>query len=147
MSLASLLVVPNSDAGRNAFGFDHAMSHRNLMVAMGPLNQWSVAPYFVDPWIFAARPATSWPLSHQQAHNDFTTFLPANPAVAPGTVGFPIVQNLLEQDLTREDGLPWWTFANHQEHFIASNAILPLDLTVAQLPWWLLAPRLALTAW
>jgi hypothetical protein len=147
MSLATLLVIPDTDAGRNAFTFDHAMNHRNLLTVMGPLDQWSVLPYFIDPTSYDALPGTNWHLNHNQAHSDFITFLPANPDVLEA--GMTINQNLLDEDFRQEGNRQWWTFNNHQEHLIPSNTIVTLDLTVppSQIPWWALDPRLVFTAW
>jgi hypothetical protein len=76
-----------------------------------------------------------------------TTFPPYTQANAMdgGTFGIPQAQTLLEG--TSGDR-SWWTFVNHQQHFVANNAILPLltmqpttagtppgEATVSN-PWW-----------
>lgn len=154
MTLATLLVIPDDPAGRNLYAFDHAMAHRQLMAAMGPLYQWAIMPYFIDPFLFDSRPAQNWPLNHQQAHDDFTKMLPAYGAAL--TEGIPTAQILVDSTLQDAGSRAWFTFGNHQEHLIANNAILPLPLTptatlppgtIFALPWWLQAPRLVATYW
>lgn len=147
MTQATLLRLPDDPAGRDAFTFDHAMAHRAVFAAMGPLDQWSVLPYFIDPTAYDARPGTNWHLNHQTAHNDFIEYLPPNPFVPAHHTGIQIAQNLLDTEFNREDSLLWWTFDNHQHHFLAMAAIYPLDLTADPLPWWLLAPRLVTNFW
>ena len=58
------------------FGFEHMMRHRNYFAVMHPLHDFSVLPYLLDP-VSDQNPARSWPLNHQQAHNDYNTALPA----------------------------------------------------------------------
>jgi hypothetical protein len=148
VSLATLLNIPNDPAGRNAFEFEHAMAHRTPMQIMGPLGQWSTMPYFIDPFVYDAAPGTTWHHGHQQAHNDFTSFLPANFLTPSEQEGFGIPSNqiLLDSRLPVEDSRAWWTFANFQEHYVVSN-LTPLPLTVATYPWWLEAPRLVANFW
>lgn len=160
MAQATLLNIPDDAKGRRAFTFDHAMAHRALMAVMGPLHQWSVMPYFIDPASFDARPADKWSLNHQQAHNDFNAYLPAYTdqtlAAWTNNPGIPTSQILIDSRMKDEGSRQWWTFINHQEHLIATNVILPLQLTpTAPLPpptifaplWWLRTPRLAATYW
>ena len=245
MSQSTLLVFPDNERWKNAFSFDHAMEHRKLMSVMGPLTQWSTMPYFIDPMKYDGRPSTMWHMLHEQAHTDFTSYLPAyanvpppagvalvgpisavhlvsggsgytspvftisgtgsgatfhwtlgaggvitalsvvnggsgyattdtltisnNPptvgtgahatlsvnvtniaAIAPNGsisgVGIPGAQNLVDVDFQRQDSQPWWTFANHQEHLIASNAIVH-DRQAATVPWWTLPPRQVQVFW
>jgi hypothetical protein len=65
-----------------------------------------------------------------------------------GTFGIPQSQILLEGIGDNAESRSWWTFVNHQEHYIADNAILPLPTTspiiagtppgeiTASNPWW-----------
>jgi hypothetical protein len=145
MSIATLLNIPDHPAGRNAFSFEHAMAHREYMAVMGPLDQWTLMPYFIDPAQYQSRPATKWPLNHQQAHNDFTTYLPADASAL--VAGIPSSQILLESDLNQPDSRTWWTFVNHQEHLTANEAILPIPDQDQPPPWWVQPPRRALVFW
>ena len=130
MPLAVLL-----NSGDPIFDFEHAMAHREYLAVMAPLNRFSALPYFIEPWPFPNPPlpswADAWNLDHQRAHNDFASALPA--VWQPNTVyfGVPMGQNLVDSDLNDAENFAWWTFANHQEHFIANNAILPLQTTTA----------------
>ena len=128
-----------------AFNFHHAMAHRAYYQAMGPLSRWSVLPYLLDPPSDTARRASKWHLNHQQAHNDAIQALPSGwerPAV-----GIPSSQILVDSSLADPRSLTWWTFINHQEHYVADNALLPLpntlnqDGTAASAPWWIPLPR------
>ena len=127
------------------FAFHHAMSHRTYYQAMGPLHQWTILPYLLDPTYALLLPGSEWHLNHQQAHNDFTRTVPSG-YENPG-VGIPTNQNLLNPDLADARSRAWWTFANHQEHYIADDTMLPLPNTVdqtgapASAPWWIPAPR------
>lgn len=71
----------------------------------------------------------------------------ANP-LDGGTFGIPQAQILLEGSGRTPENRSWWTFVNHQQHFVANNAILPLptqspttagtppgQATVSN-PWW-----------
>jgi hypothetical protein len=128
MTTATLLVFPAADDDRAqaAFAFDHAMTHRNYYQFMNPLHQWSVMPYFIDPAPSRAETAIRagpWHLNHQHAHNDFTHSLPVDWGMqAPG---IPSDQILVDSDLTDRGSLAWWTFANHQEHYLANATVLP----------------------
>lgn len=71
----------------------------------------------------------------------------ANPLTA-GTFGIPQSQILLEGSGGTPENRTWWTFVNHQQHFIANNAVLPLPTTqpltagtppgveIVSNPWW-----------
>jgi hypothetical protein len=141
----------------------------------GSLNQFSTIPYgALDPSWSTDQPAWMWNKFHQQAHNDFNTDLPSNyndgfttaiitpvpPPTPPnppytqgtamdgGTFGIPQAQILIEGNGGSQENRSWWTFVNHQQHFIANDAILPLPTTssttagtppgqiTASNPWW-----------
>ena len=65
-----------------------------------------------------------------------------------GSFGIPEAEILLEGVGGSAENRSWWTFANHQQHFIANDAILPLPTTaptiagtppgeaIASNPWW-----------
>ena len=145
MSLPTLLSQPSNDAARNAWSFEHAMAHRSLMAVMGPLTQWSVMPYFIDPADFQATPANKWNLNHQQGHDDFTRNLPAFSTAH--VAGIPMIQNLMDSNFQDQGQLSWWTHNNHQQHFVAANAVLPLPSWMAHPPWWYLYPRRVTAFW
>jgi len=151
MALSTLLVFPRQGdtAAQNAFSWDHAMAHRLLMAVMGPLDQWSIMPYFIDPTNFSAGPAVVWNQAHQQAHDDFTSYLPAYytaPAPpGPPPLGFRTRQPLMDTNF-REDQPAWWTFANLMEHMTAERATQPLP-SGANIPWWAQPPRRAAMYW
>lgn len=138
MPLCSLL---NTDDP--IFDFEHAMAHREVLAVMAPLSNYSAIPYFIEPWPLPfppyPDPATDWRLDHQQAHNDFSSAMPGYFLAEHVGFGIPDNQNLLENDLNNEASRTWWTFANHQEHFIASGVISPLPGTLptgAAPGWW-----------
>jgi hypothetical protein len=121
------------------------MAHRTLYAVMGPLDQFSVLPYLIDPPQHTDVRASKWHLNHQQAHDDFILAVPAgyeNPAI-----GIPTSQILVDSDLSNPESRTWWTFANHQEHYIAEGTVLPLPNPTTQAglpassPWWIPAPR------
>jgi hypothetical protein len=151
MPQSTLLVFPKQDdtAAQNAFSWDHAMAHRSLMAVMGPLTQWSGMPYFIDPTNFSAGPAVAWNQGHQQAHDDFNSYLPAYynapPPPGPPPLGLHSRQPLMDTDFQRGE-ISWWTFANHQEHYAAAKATQPLP-TGANIPWWAQPPRRVQTYW
>jgi hypothetical protein len=130
MSTANLLVMPDETNERSlaAFQFDHAMAHRAYFAVMAPLTRFSAIPYFVEPVLAPPPPyaAGMWMLKHQQAHTDFTNSLPPN-YMAP-KVGFGIQSNqpMVDSDLSDPENRAWFTFVNHQEHYLANNSILPL---------------------
>jgi hypothetical protein len=65
-----------------------------------------------------------------------------------GSFGIPQAQILLEGSGRSPENRSWWTFINHQQHFAANNAILPLPTTapvtagtppgvaIVSNPWW-----------
>jgi hypothetical protein len=69
-------------------------------------------------------------------------------AIDGGTFGIPQAQILLEGDGGSPENRSWWTFVNHQQHFTANNAILPLPTdqpltagtppgeAMVSNPWW-----------
>lgn len=245
MSQATLLVFPDNERWKNVFSFDHAMAHRYIMSMMGPLNQWSAMPYFIDPMHYDDDPSGPWHFAHQQAHDDFNSYLPPHPNADPppgmifqgpiasvhlvsGGTGFTSAPTftvhsafgsgasfhytigpaptyaitslsvvsggqgygstdtltiggpgtgasatisissvnispasstlfgtgivgadiLVDTDLERQDSQPWWTFANHQDHLTAINAIsFNRQVATDQQPWWALDPRQVQTFW
>ena len=146
MSQATLL-----NSSDPMFAFEHAMQHRQYLAIIPNLPSLSAVPYLLDPPSRQDVPAGPWHLNHQQAHNDFNAVLPPffayNPADAPN-LPFRIMQtnilvegkdrgsdfSLREKKSSRENWT-WWTFTNHQEHYIANNAILPLPSQAPMPPW------------
>ena len=156
------------------FDFEHMMETRQYFALLRPLAGFSVVPYLLDPAFDPAEPAWVWNLRHQQSHNDFNHDLPSNyndgyyantvtpvpPPTPPpppyvqayplegGSFGIPQDQILLEGVGDNPGSRAWWTFANHLEHFIANDAILPLPTDqpttagtppgqiTASNPWW-----------
>lgn len=124
---ATLLVLPAPDDARwrAVWSFDHQMVHDQMLAQLAPQTQFSAAPYFVEPLPAPVppfpTPADMWNLKHQSAHDDF------NQRVATGPfVGIPLNQNLVDSNLNAPEDRTWWTFANHQEHYIISAMIAPL---------------------
>lgn len=118
------------------FDFEHAMAHRMYFAVMSPLSNYSVLPYFIEPKPGPTPPpATNWRLNHQQAHDDYGGALP--PFWSADSIGFGIPQrkNLIDSNLSDPSDVSWWTFVNHQEHYTANDAILPLPWT-APPGWW-----------
>ena len=126
MTAVSLLNRPGNERALSAFRFDHAMQHRNYFQVMAPLHGWSVMPYFVEP-VFPENDvntrASNWHLKHQRAHDDFRVALPSD-WNSPNQ-GIPTQQILVDSDLSNPGSEAWWTFANHQEHYVANTIILP----------------------
>jgi hypothetical protein len=160
------------------YAFEHAMQTRQYFAVMERLFGFSILPYLLDPSIDTAEPAGPWNLRHQQSHTDFNRDLPSNyadgyttevvqpptppppPIVPPpppyvqanpldgGTFGIPQAQILLEGNGGSPENRSWWTFVNHQQHFTANNAILPLPtdrpltagtppgVATVSNPWW-----------
>jgi hypothetical protein len=116
------------------FAFQHAMSHRNAMGVMSPLDRFSIIPYFIDPEQNVGTPGSMWHLDHQQAHNDALQHLPTEFGAA--TVGLFIGQNLRDYDLDNEGQLKWWLFQNWAEHYVGGNTISPnVPLPPPALQW------------
>lgn len=105
------------------FAFDHAMTHRNGLGVMSPLDRFSAIPYFVDPMQNIGTPASMWHLDHQAAHNDALANLPTQ--FGASTIGLRIGGILRDYNLDNPDQRKWWEFANHQEHFVGGNTISP----------------------
>lgn len=120
------------------------MAHRLLLGAMSTpaptpiegeffagtagLQRFTALPYFIDPQINVGM----WHLDHGQAHQDAQVAL-------PGYFGGETVGGLnlpgfdfVSMDFAREGLLQWWTFENHQQHYVAQS-VLPLELTF---PFW-----------
>lgn len=138
---ATLMVLPDVDNSRwrSVWEFDHAMAHRQYLALMAPLNRFSAIPYFIEPLPAPTppfpRPADLWSLDHQQAHNDYQLSLPSIWGTTEVGFGIPSTQNLIDTDLNAAESRSWWTHANHQQHYIADNAILPLT-TPGTYPFW-----------
>jgi hypothetical protein len=110
----------------NTFAFEHAMGHRNYFGAMHPLTRFSVLPYLLDPPHGTDISGGPWNLNHQQAHNDAHSALPAQYGIPSDlSLNLFIGQNLRDTSSKNPDQLKWWTFANHMEHYVANNTILP----------------------
>jgi hypothetical protein len=142
MAIVTLLVPPDEHpnvhttlpyAKRGAFAFEHMMAHRNLFGAMGwegiGLSQFSVLPYMLDPEVNTKTQASGWHLNHGQAHQDATVTLPGwfgwwfltgqRPATQVGSF-----HDFADKTLATPESTKWWTWINHQEHYIA-NQVLP----------------------
>lgn len=122
------------------FAFEHVMQHRQYFSFMPDLSHFTSLPYLLDPPHRQDIPAGPWNQKHQQAHDDFNASLPPfyayNPADAPNPP-FRIMQTniLVEGNKSNRENWTWWTFINHQEHYIANNAILPVPSQAPMPPW------------
>jgi hypothetical protein len=116
MPLATLL-NPNDPL----FVFEHMMQTQALWTALTDTAGYSVLPYLLDPAYDTAIPASKWHLNHQQSHDDFNAALPAE--YGSTQIGIPQGAILLDSNLKNPDQLTWWTFINHQEHYIANSSI------------------------
>lgn len=116
------------------YDFEHAMAHRAYYAVMSPLSDYSVLPYFIEPMPRTPPPppATNWRLNHQQAHNDYRAAIPGYWGADSIGFGIPQSQNMIDSSFTDPSDMPWWTFVNHQEHYTANDAILPLSWTDPQ---------------
>jgi hypothetical protein len=133
MSLAALL-----NADDPLYNFEHQMAHREYFAIMSPLDRFSALPYHLDaPPLDNQTPAGDWNLRHQIAHNDFTNALPPFWDASQVGFGIPADQNMIDGDWSAPGSRQWIIFVNHQEHFTANEAILPLPVTVPTPPgWW-----------
>jgi hypothetical protein len=106
------------------------MSHQYLLDSMPPIDRFSVVPYLVDP---QQDRIGGWLLDHGTAHADFITYLPVMWGwwyIGDQTYGISSQQNLVDVDMQQTGQATWWTFANHVEHFQATN-LLPLEIQLA----------------
>lgn len=156
------------------YNFEHQMQHREYFSVMNPITRFSALPYQLDNAVFdIALPAADYNLRHQLAHNDFNRTLPSNyndgyyletvtpippptpppppydqaGALAAGQFGV-LPEHILLEGVTDPENIAWWTFLNHQEHYAANEAILPLPTTqpttagsgpgqeTVSNPWW-----------
>lgn len=133
MPLATLL-----NSNDPLYDWEHANAHREYLAVMSPLNRFSGIPYFVEPLPSPPpSPADMWNLQHQHAHNDFSLSLPPDWQATHVGFGIPGNQNLLETDWNRPESRTWTTFVNHQEHYVASEAVFPLPNYPGIPGWWL----------
>jgi hypothetical protein len=109
------------------------MSHRRYFAAMAPLDRFSALPYVLDPPYNTALRASGWHLQHHKAHTDFATAVPTSYNSQNRQVAV-LVQPLMDSDLSKPDDLTWWSFAQHREHYIADQALLPLQ--TGKWPFW-----------
>ena len=112
------------------FAFEHAMAHRLYLGMMSPLPRFSVVPYFMDP-MTAKRPADGWNFNHQRAHDDADNVIPGS-YLGPATLGFS--PNLVDSNLSDPWNRSWWTFINHMEHYVETDAMLPNPQTSPPAP-------------
>lgn len=108
------------------------MAHRTFMGVMSPLNRFSVMPYFIDPMTGIDQRASPWHRNHLQAHNDCALYLPEE--YDSTAVGLANWANLAEYRLSDPASRSWWTFANHLEHYVGANSILP-PIPTAEPDW------------
>jgi hypothetical protein len=113
------------------FDWAHRMQHELYFRYMPDPRQFSGLPYELDPAYQQNVPFGPWHWPHQQAHNDFNEVLPPNDFFDPTVLPIPtrIFQtNILgEANKDKQESWTWWTFVNHQEHYIADNSIQPLN--------------------
>lgn len=107
------------------FPFEHMMAHRRYFSQMSPLNRFSALPYLLDPPYDTNIRASLWHLNHQKSHTDFAASLPANYNATE--IGLPLRQPLADSNLADPESRIWWSFAQHREHYLADQAILPLQ--------------------
>jgi hypothetical protein len=129
--MAGVTLLVKTDT--TTFDFEHMMAHRLYFGAMSPLAHFSVLPYLLDPSFDTDHPASKWHLNHQQAHDDALVTLPARFGTTED-IGIFVGQIVREDDLSNQDQLTWWTFQNHQEHFVANDTLLPT--TQLEYPFW-----------
>jgi len=110
----------------HTYAFEHMMAHRTYWGAMSPLSRFSVVPYVLDPMMGTDIPGGPWHMNHQQAHNDAQGALPAQFAT-PSVMSLDLFvgQNLRDTRFDNPDSRRWWTFANHMEHYVTNDTILP----------------------
>jgi hypothetical protein len=109
MPLCSLLVVPTDARAAQGFIFDHDQFHRSMTDALGPPSK----PRLLDPATIqdTTTPAGYWHFDHQNGHDDFNLAL----------FGTQLNQNMADNNLLEPASLAWWTFVNHQEHFLINQ--------------------------
>lgn len=117
MSLASLLTMKD-----RAFAWEHEMSHRTLLSTMPPVDRFSVPPYFVEPQMNTG----GWLMDHAQAHDDFRVSLPVLWGwwyLGNQEFGIASGNNLMDANLNSSDQVPFWTFVNHMDHYVATSLL------------------------
>jgi hypothetical protein len=112
-----------------SFDWEHANAHRAYLGVMAPLTRFSVLPYLLEPTFLPNIPAGDWQLRHQQAHDDALTSVPSQ--YGSTAIGLRIGQNLLDERRRQ-----WWTFNNHQNHYIADTTVLPPGTPPSTYPFW-----------
>ena len=145
MAANYLLIEPTSD-NLPTWAFEHMMAHRNLFGAMseaptiteidigtgvhhryvvgGGFTRFSALPYLLDPQFDVGM----WHRDHSQAHSDFQRALPAYFGfVDEPTLLGPTDPGYTTMHFSEPSLLGWWTFSNHQQHYVAQS-VLPLEL-------------------
>jgi hypothetical protein len=122
MSTANLLVMNDGSNERAFFAFSHAMSHREALGAMFPLERFSVVPYLLDPMMLDNG---MWRLNHQRAQDDMISTQPTW-GLFPGTM--PPYPGQLQTAVGDskpliDEQLRWLVFTNWIESFVASAAV------------------------
>ena len=102
------------------------MAHRRYFANMAPLDRFSALPYVLEPPYNTDIPASDWHLIHQTAHVNFAALVPATYNGDPREVAV-LTQPLMDSDLSNTEELTWWSFAQHLQHYIADQALLPLS--------------------
>ena len=92
MSLVTLMHYPEDERQAATFEFEHEQAHRLLSFQL-------LDPMIADPTV----PASMWHVVHQWAHD---------------TANTPINAILADTDLSKQGQREWWTFSNHDEHFL-----------------------------
>jgi hypothetical protein len=127
VSIATLLTAPPLDDSpqQAAWEFENAMAQRSVLGAMAPLANFSGLPYnfMLSPMSSSTGPASSWLLSLQAAIDNAGNALPS--AYGATTLGFPVPQILVNEDLTDPSSLQLWTFDNWNFLNIATATVIP----------------------
>lgn len=110
MALASLLVLPTNPRAAIGFVFDHDQEHRSMQAALEPGPS---QPPMLDPALASDTTprAGPWHFNHQTAHNQFNLAI----------FGFQTQQNMADATFADKSSLTWWTFVNHQEHYLINQ--------------------------
>lgn len=131
MTEATLLEI-NGD-GR-VWTFEHAMAHRPWVGTwtLEYRGNYSAVPYLIGNHYKEPLPDTDdWRLWHQQSHWDSLNAPPS--PMGPFTA--PVTQVLWMSGPSDPDQRKWWTFANFQEHTLASQNIAQNAFPLAY-PFW-----------
>ena len=107
MSTASLLYLTPDARRAQGFVFDHDQLHREMTVSGNADRATLLDP---APIAYTSQRAGNWHFDHQWDHDNFNLAF----------FGFKR-DPMADSNLAEPASLAWWTFVNHQQHYLAQN--------------------------